>query len=59
MGSMTREVIKLFVEDAPVRMRDIRSALASTDSAMLSRAGHALKGAAANVGVSALTGQCC
>jgi signal transduction histidine kinase/CheY-like chemotaxis protein/HPt (histidine-containing phosphotransfer) domain-containing protein len=56
--SMTREVIALFVDDAPRRMDDIRAAHKSHDTAALSRAAHALKGSASNVGASALTDGC-
>jgi signal transduction histidine kinase/CheY-like chemotaxis protein/HPt (histidine-containing phosphotransfer) domain-containing protein len=56
--SMTREVIALFASDAPNRMDDIREALAASDSAELSRAAHALKGAASNVGAEALSDAC-
>jgi signal transduction histidine kinase/DNA-binding response OmpR family regulator len=56
--SMTREVIALFVADAPVRMGDINAALQASDSAALSRAAHALKGAASNVGALALADAC-
>ena len=53
--SMTHEVLILFVGDTPQRIDDIRSALATCDSAALSRAAHALKGAASNVGAQALS----
>ncbi len=56
--TMTREIMTLFIEDAPQRLKDIRHALALTDSGQLSRAVHALKGAAANVGATALAGSC-
>jgi HPt (histidine-containing phosphotransfer) domain-containing protein len=56
--SMTREVIALFASDAPNRMEDIRAALAASDSAELSRAAHALKGSASNVGAEALSDAC-
>ena len=56
--TMTREVIALFAGDAPHRVDDIRAALAASDSAALSRAAHALKGAASNVGAQALTDAC-
>jgi CheY-like chemotaxis protein/HPt (histidine-containing phosphotransfer) domain-containing protein len=55
---MTREVIALFAGDAPNRIADIRAALAASDSAGLSRAAHALKGAASNVGAEALSDAC-
>ena len=57
-GSMTREVIALFAADAPKRVADIQSAHSALDSAALSRAAHALKGAASNVGAIALTDAC-
>jgi signal transduction histidine kinase/DNA-binding response OmpR family regulator len=56
--TMTREVVALFVNDAPIRMDDIRQALRGSDSGALSRAAHALKGAASNVGATALTEAC-
>jgi len=56
--SMTREVIALFTSDAPNRIDDIREALDASDSAELSRAAHALKGAASNVGAEALSDAC-
>jgi signal transduction histidine kinase/CheY-like chemotaxis protein/HPt (histidine-containing phosphotransfer) domain-containing protein len=56
--SMTREVITLFTADAPQRAEDILRAYQAADSAALSRAAHALKGAASNVGARALTDAC-
>jgi CheY-like chemotaxis protein/HPt (histidine-containing phosphotransfer) domain-containing protein len=56
--TMTREVIALFAADAPVRQGDIAAAYKARDSAALSRAAHALKGAASNVGAVALTDAC-
>jgi signal transduction histidine kinase/DNA-binding response OmpR family regulator len=56
--SMTREVIALFVNDTPQRAEDILHAFKASDSATLSRAAHALKGAASNVGATALTDAC-
>jgi signal transduction histidine kinase/DNA-binding response OmpR family regulator len=56
--SMTREVIALFIADAPQRAEDILHAYQATDSAELSRTAHALKGAASNVGARALTDAC-
>ena len=53
--SMTQKVLALFVGETPQRIDDIRSALATCDSAALSRAAHALKGAASNVGAQALS----
>jgi CheY-like chemotaxis protein/HPt (histidine-containing phosphotransfer) domain-containing protein len=56
--SMTREVIGLFVQDAPNRRDDILASLNTTDAALLSRRAHALKGAASNVGAVALSEAC-
>ena len=56
--TMTREVIALFVADVPQRAADVLEALQASDSAALSHAAHALKGAASNVGATALTNAC-
>lgn len=56
--TMTHEVIALFASETPFRMDDIRAAFAASDSAALSRAAHALKGAASNVGAQALSDAC-
>ncbi len=56
--SMTREVMSLFAQDAPERRDDILASLATTDPALLSLRAHALKGAASNVGATALSEAC-
>jgi len=56
--SMTREVVGLFIADTPQRLADIASAIAANDAQSLSKAAHALKGAASNVGASAIQGVC-
>ena len=56
--TMTREIVALFIADAPQRVTDIQRALAANSSSELSRAVHALKGAAANVGAAALADAC-
>jgi signal transduction histidine kinase/DNA-binding response OmpR family regulator len=56
--SMTREVIALFVVDAPQRVRDIEQTLPTKSSSDLYRAAHALLGAASNVGAVALADAC-
>lgn len=48
----------LGLADATKRIDDIRAALAASDSAELSRAAHAFKGAASNVGAEALSDAC-
>jgi signal transduction histidine kinase/DNA-binding response OmpR family regulator len=57
-GGMTREVIALFVADAPTRVRDIQAAALAYDAPALHHAAHALKGAASNIGAAALTEAC-
>lgn len=56
--TMTKEVIALFLQDAPGRRADILSSLDTNDAAMLSLRAHALKGAASNVGAVALSDAC-
>jgi signal transduction histidine kinase/CheY-like chemotaxis protein len=56
--TMTREVMGLFLQDAPDRRKDIVASLATTDPALLSLRAHALKGAASNVGAMALSNAC-
>jgi signal transduction histidine kinase/CheY-like chemotaxis protein len=56
--SMTREIISLFITDAPQRVQDIQQAVRNWDSAELSLAAHALKGAASNVGAKSLALAC-
>ena len=56
--TMTREVIDLFAADAPIRMKDIYVAYRGSNSVALSRATHALKGSASNVGALALADAC-
>lgn len=52
--TMTREVVALFVEDVPRRLQAVEEALAAGDAPALSRAAHALKGAAGNIGAVAV-----
>ena len=56
--SMTREVVTLFTREMPHRIHDIRDAMLACDSAALSRAAHALKGAASNIGAMTLNDAC-
>ncbi|MCJ0761704.1 response regulator [Variovorax terrae] len=56
--SMTREVVTLFMSDAPQRLQAIEAAIAANDVEALSRAAHALKGAAGNVGALAIQAAC-
>jgi HPt (histidine-containing phosphotransfer) domain-containing protein len=47
-------LVGIFCETLPLRMQEIRQALESGDSTAFSRASHAMKGAAANLGYSGL-----
>lgn len=52
------EVIGMFLEDAPTRIREIEQGLASGDIKLLERAAHSLKSASANVGAVELSTVC-
>lgn len=52
--TMTREVVGLFLADAPARLQAMADAVAAGDAQALAKAAHALKGAAGNVGALAL-----
>jgi signal transduction histidine kinase/DNA-binding response OmpR family regulator len=56
--SMTREVVQLFVTDAPERIQAIQKAAAAADLTALASAAHALKGSAGNVGAVSLQAVC-
>jgi HPt (histidine-containing phosphotransfer) domain-containing protein len=45
-----RELIELFLEDVPARLRTMETALNASDSRMLKEAAHTLKGSANNLG---------
>jgi signal transduction histidine kinase/CheY-like chemotaxis protein/HPt (histidine-containing phosphotransfer) domain-containing protein len=47
-AQLLADVSRLFIEDAPRHLREIRSAVDARDGAALRASGHALKGAAAN-----------
>jgi signal transduction histidine kinase/CheY-like chemotaxis protein/HPt (histidine-containing phosphotransfer) domain-containing protein len=50
----TRQVIALFIADAPLRIEAIANAIAAGDAKALAAAAHALKGSAGNIGAAAL-----
>lgn len=52
------ELIDLYLSDAPQRMAEIESSLASGDWALLERAAHTLKSASANIGALGLSELC-
>jgi histidine phosphotransfer protein HptB len=45
-----REIIGIYLEDTPLRLADLRSAAASGDRALYTRAVHTIKGSSSNVG---------
>ncbi|HWZ93900.1 MAG TPA: Hpt domain-containing protein [Opitutaceae bacterium] len=49
-----REIIGVFIEDAPQRIAEIDQSLASGDTATFIRAAHTIKGSSSNVGAAAL-----
>ena len=52
------EVLHLFLSDASARMSAIEAAVTHRDAAALQRAAHAMKGASATIGATALQGAC-
>ncbi|HSV34419.1 MAG TPA: response regulator [Ramlibacter sp.] len=52
--TMTREVVALFIADAPLRLQALAQAVEAQDTAGLARTAHALKGTAGNIGAAAL-----
>ncbi len=56
--TMTREIVTLFVHDAPGHCSTLLAALQARDHQALAQAAHALKGAALNVGATALSEAC-
>ena len=51
---VVKEVLGLFLLDAPTRLQAITAAVAARDAAGLQRAAHTLKGAAGTIGATAL-----
>lgn len=49
------ELVDLFLEDTPTRLRELTEALGKEDPAGLERAAHALKSSAANLGAMELS----
>jgi signal transduction histidine kinase/DNA-binding response OmpR family regulator len=52
--TLTREVIELFMSDAPQRLAVLGQAVADGDAQALAHAAHALKGSAGNIGATAM-----
>jgi len=55
---LLREIIGMFLDDAPLRIREIEQALLNGDIKLLERAAHSLKSASANVGAMQLSSVC-
>jgi len=55
---LLRELIAIYLEDAPQRLAEIRSALERGDLELLERASHTLKSSSANIGARTLS-DCC
>ena len=45
-----RELIEIFLQDTPERLKELDAALASGDSATATRAAHSIKGSSSNFG---------
>lgn len=56
--TMTREIVGLFLADAPRRITAIEAAIAANDAGALLIEAHAFKGAASNIGATALQAVC-
>lgn len=55
---IVREVLTVFLADAPARLAAIDQAIGAGDAQAVQRAAHALKGAAGSIGAMALQGCC-
>lgn len=53
-----RDLIQIFLEDAPRRLEEIQTALARRDAHLLVAAAHSLKGSSANFGAADLRSRC-
>ena len=56
--AMVKEVVEVFLQDAPVRMEDARKALDQGDFENLMRAAHILKGSSSSLGAKRLAALC-
>jgi two-component system, sensor histidine kinase and response regulator len=55
---LVREVLAVFLSDAPGRLDAIDNAIRASDPQAIQRAAHALKGAAASIGAMPLQARC-
>ena len=56
-ASLCDEIIQMFLEDCPVRVGEIRGAIASGNAPALASSAHALKGSAAYLSASIVRGR--
>jgi HPt (histidine-containing phosphotransfer) domain-containing protein len=52
--ALAKEIIKLYLDDAPAQVERLRKAVAAADAAEMTAVGHRIRGAAANLGGSRL-----
>lgn len=57
-NSFLRDLIQIYLEDAPRRLKEIEEALARGDARQLVAAAHSLKGSSANFGAASLRSRC-
>lgn len=55
---LLKELIEMFLQDAPKRIGEIQTALAENDIKLLERAAHTLKSSSANLGAMGLSRIC-
>jgi HPt (histidine-containing phosphotransfer) domain-containing protein len=48
--SFLREILAIYIEDVPLRLADLRTALARADQPFFNRSAHTIKGSSSNVG---------
>lgn len=51
---LCNELLDIFVQDIPVRLEELKQALADNDAVLLTQHAHAIEGASANIGAHAL-----
>ena len=56
--TILREIIEVFLEDAPARIEQMRATLSADDAQSLHEAAHTLKGSCSNLGLAVLQEAC-
>ncbi len=54
-GRFLTELIDIFLQDTPLRLKELADALAAGDAAVATRAAHSIKGSAGNFGAGVLS----